>query len=393
LLVAAGVETDEALGPARDQALRSLATAVVVLLLTVLLLALIVRRISSPMRALARTAEAVAAGDAARRAPEAGPLEVARVAVEFNRMLDRLPALEQAVRESEERHRTLLQKLSRHIPGTLFQLCMAPDGRLWMPFASEAIERMFATTPQQAQADAMVALRRIHPDDLPGVLEGLYGSARLLTYQVLRYRVELPSQGLRYYLTYAHPEEEDGSVLWHGCTVDVTSLEEARLALRHSNETLEARVAERTRALAAANDSLESFSYSVAHDLRAPLAAIEGFTEALPMVLERGDGVRLTRLTDRIAANTRQMGGMIDGLLEVARAGKGELQEAPVPQERMVEGVLAELAPPASIRVEVGPLPVVRADAATLRQVWWNLLANAAKFTAHRPAGRIEIRC
>ena len=203
--------------------------------------------------------------------------------------------------------------------------------------------------------------------------------------------MSLPGQGVRHYLTYAQPERLDDAVLWHGCTVDITPLKQAQLALRQVNESLEARVADRTRALAAANESLESFSYSVAHDLRAPLQAIEGFSEALPALLARADPERTTRLVQRIVANTAQMGRMIDGLLAVARAGKEQLADTDVALTPLVRDVLAELRVRPGTRVEVAPLPVVRADPASLRQVWWNLIANAVKFTGQRADARIEV--
>lgn len=394
LLVAAAVDTEDTIAPARRQALRSLAAAAAVVLLAGLLLASIVRRITGPMKALAQSAEAVAGGDFERRAPEAGPPEVASVAVQFNRMLDRLPALERELRESEERHRTLLQNLSRNLPAMIFQLRMEPDGRTSLPFASDASLRLLELAPEALAQDFSAALERVHPDDVAGAIDKLQRSRERQEGLYARYRVVLPRGGLRYYLTSAQPELlADGACVWHGCTLDVTVLEEARMALREANATLEARVAERTRALAAANESLESFSYSVAHDLRAPLAAIEGFTGALPAVLERGDAARLARLADRVAANTRQMGAMIDGLLQVARAGKGELQDVPVTMATMVERVVAELSLPPSVQVEIGALPVVRGDPATLRQVWWNLLANAAKFSAQRARPRIVVAC
>jgi signal transduction histidine kinase len=270
---------------------------------------------------------------------------------------------------------------------------MTDAGHLSLPFASEGIVPMFEVLPEQVHDDAGVLLARVHPEDGDAMEAALEASRRGLSYLALEFRVLLPGKGLRHYLTYAQPERLEGAVLWHGCTVDVTPLERAQQALRQANETLEARVADRTRALAAANESLESFSYSVAHDLRAPLQAIEGFSEVLPGLLASADPERSARLVQRIVANTGQMGRMIDGLLAVARAGKEQLAETECALETMVRGVLAELPIPPGMRVDVAPLPRVRADAASLRQVWWNLLANAVKFTSRRADARIEVGC
>ncbi|NML43940.1 HAMP domain-containing protein [Ramlibacter sp. G-1-2-2] len=391
LVAIAGVDVGRTFGPVRVGVLRALGLTLAVLLAASLLITALVRRIAGPMHALARAAEAVAAGEAERRAPEGGPRELARVARQFNHMLDRLPALEHELRESESRHRTLLEKLARNIPGMIFQMRVHPPGPITLPFASDAIEPMFEVTPEQARIDAAPVFARIHPEDAAGVNRALEEAAARLGPIAIEYRVVL-STGVRHYLTYSQPDRADGGELWHGCTVDVTPLKQAQLALSEANEQLEERVSDRTRELAAANESLEAFSYSVAHDLRAPLRAIEGFADALPGLLQR-DPERVRRLVDRIAANTAQMGRMIDGLLAVAHAGKGELAERTVRQEALVREILAQLQPPPCMQVEIGPLPSVHADPASLRQVWWNLLSNAVKFTGRQAQGRIVVGC
>lgn len=393
LYAMAGVSIESTYAPVRQHAMRSAAVSLAVLALAGILVISIVRRITAPMHALSETASRVAAGERDTRAPEVGPAEIASVATQFNRMLDRLPELENELRESEDLNKQMLDKLSSNIPGLMFVFCMDETGHGWLPFASDAVTPMFEVTPEAAAQDMACIMARVHPEDAAGAQAAILESMRSLTQLMLEYRVVLPQAGLRYYLTRAQPERRDGLVVWYGCTIDVTPLEEAQAGLRQAKEQLEERVVARTRELASANEALESFSYSVAHDLRAPLQAIEGFSGAIPAAIERGDRDRADHLARRIAANTQRTTTMINALLDIARASNVALQERPVTLDAMVRDVVAELDLPAQAVFEAGALPRVVADPASLRQVWWNLIANAAKFSAGRAQPRIEVGC
>src|SRR5207244_3636570 len=154
------------------------------------------------------------------------------------------------------------------------------------------------------------------------------------------------------------------------------------------------RVAERTAQLAAANKELEAFSYSVSHDLRAPLRAIDGFSR----IVTQDFGPHLPAeaqeyLTD-IRANTKKMGQLVDDLLAFSRLGRKPLTRQPVPTAELVGGCLAELRPLRAGRqvdVRVGDLADCAADPALLKQVWLNLLSNAFKYSCKRDAAIIEI--
>ncbi len=161
---------------------------------------------------------------------------------------------------------------------------------------------------------------------------------------------------------------------------DITDLKRARL------ET-----ARRAAELEAANSELEAFSYSVSHDLRAPLRAIDGFSR----IVEEEYGGRLDdegrRLLRVVRDNTHRMGQLIDDLLAFSRSARHPLQPLPIDMGALARSVWEELTPPeARTRCEftVGALPVAVGDAAMMRQVWTNLLSNAVKFTrpAERPA-------
>lgn len=171
---------------------------------------------------------------------------------------------------------------------------------------------------------------------------------------------------------------------------------------------LEAQVAERTgqleaanrklardaEELEAANKELEAFSYSVSHDLRAPLRAIHGFARIL-MEDHAGElAPEARRLLGVIDDNTRRMGELIDDLLAFSRLGRKELEVADVDVTEVMQTVLEELRrahPDAVPPITIDPLPTARGDRALLRQAFANLLDNAVKFTRGRPGARITI--
>jgi PAS domain S-box-containing protein len=161
-------------------------------------------------------------------------------------------------------------------------------------------------------------------------------------------------------------------------------------------EELERRVRERTAQLEAANKELESFSYSVSHDLRAPLRAIHGFSQVLledyPQILD----AEARRYLNIIAGNTQKMGQLIDDLLAFSRLGRQVLKIAAVNMENLVKDAMAELQESAAhrnLRWVIKPLPPALADGALVYQVWLNLLGNAVKFTRPRETAVIEVGC
>jgi signal transduction histidine kinase len=165
---------------------------------------------------------------------------------------------------------------------------------------------------------------------------------------------------------------------------------------RKLNEDLERRVLDRTGQLEAANKELESFSYSVSHDLRAPLRAIDGFAKIL---LED----HLASLPEEAQAylklvgdNTRQMAQLVDDLLAFSRLGRLALTKQTVDQGRIVRLCLTELQKEQEgrqVQIDIGNLASCQADATLLKQVWTNLLSNALKYTRKRVAATIEIGC
>jgi light-regulated signal transduction histidine kinase (bacteriophytochrome) len=166
----------------------------------------------------------------------------------------------------------------------------------------------------------------------------------------------------------------------------------AELELYNLNLTLEKKVAERTEELAAINKELESFTYSVSHDLRSPLRAINGFSE----ILKRELGSELTEDADdclkEILKNTKKMGQLIDNLLEFSRLGKRTMQKARVDMEELFNTIADESRrtnPKATFLIH--EIAEATGDREMLKQVVINLLSNAVKYSSKNPSPRIEI--
>ena len=177
---------------------------------------------------------------------------------------------------------------------------------------------------------------------------------------------------------------------------DVTERVRAEASVQALNRTLEARVAARTRELSEANRELESFAYSVSHDLRAPLRGIEGFSR---MLGERhADGLDATGrdYLDRVRKGTARMGELIDALLKLARIGRAEPGVADVDLGALAEDVAAGLAdaePTRRVQLHVESGMHAEGDRTLLQNLLENLLGNAWKFTRGRDDARIDFTC
>jgi signal transduction histidine kinase len=161
--------------------------------------------------------------------------------------------------------------------------------------------------------------------------------------------------------------------------------------VKRQAEHLELRVKERTEELEVANHELEAFSYSVSHDLRAPVRAMNGFAGILAEEHAAALGDEGRRLLGVIIENSRHMGALIDDLLRFAKLSRDSLNRAPLDMTDLVRTTWESLQPHAGVAFELSSLPSAYGDAAMLRQVWINLLSNALKYSGKRDAPRIAV--
>ena len=179
----------------------------------------------------------------------------------------------------------------------------------------------------------------------------------------------------------------------------IAEIEERKKAeeeVRRLNEELEHRVKQRTVALEAANRELEAFSYSVSHDLRAPLRHMSGFVQLLLKGLKDRSNEKTRRYADAILEASNKMGKLIDDLLDFSRLGRKEMQKKKVNLHIVVGEVVQEMREELkerNIRWEIDKLPEVLGDESLLRLMMANLVSNAVKFTGTRSRAEIKITC
>ncbi|MDB5888876.1 MAG: hypothetical protein JWM03_1748 [Rhodocyclales bacterium] len=205
-----------------------------------------------------------------------------------------------------------------------------------------------------------------------------------------------PTQGYRFVSVRAVANLDAPGVVteWIGSISDVhdrrTAEEEARTLTRE----LEERVVQRTAQLESSNQELESFSYSVSHDLRAPVRAVSGFSKILSQDATStlsGEGLRLLGI---IQSEASRMGALIDDLLTFSRLGRKALQPVELDMQNLAASTFSSLMASqtgANAELRLGTLPQTQGDRSLLIQVWSNLLSNAIKFSAKREQPIIEV--
>lgn len=293
---------------------------------------------------------------------------------------------QQALRESEERFRTVADNIT--------QLAWTASGvgdatwynRRWYEFTGMTFEEMQGRGWEKVQ----------HPDHVARVkarLEQCFKNDE-------EWEDTFPLRGkdgkYRWFLSRAVPvRDANGTIkLWFGTNTDITDLLEAREALKKSHEELERRVAERTASLTDAIAQMEEFSYSVSHDLRAPIRAMQGYAQAVledygQVLDEQG-----REYLDHIVRSGERMDRLVRDLLTYSRIARSELRIEPISLDKLVRDIVSqypEMQPPRADIAVQGNLRSVMAHEPSLTQAISNLLNNAVKFVTPGVKPEVEL--
>lgn len=305
--------------------------------------------------------------------------------LEVNNDITEQRRVDEALRESEERFRLMVDSIPQ------LAWMAQPDGYIFW-YNSRWYEYT-GTSPEQMEGWGWQSVH--DPEMLPKVIERW--TASIATGEP--FDMEFPLKGadgrFRWFLTRGIPMKDSESRVqrWLGTNTDITEQFEVRERASRLNLELEQRVAARTVELQAANKELEAFSYSVSHDLRAPLRAIDGFSSALLRSYHDQVDARGQDYLGRIRAAAQRMGELIDDLLGLSRATRAEVKRQEVDLSAMVREITGELRrsqPERKVELVIQPGVTANVDPHLIRIAMQNLLSNAWKFTSTHDEARIE---
>ena len=258
----------------------------------------------------------------------------------------------------------------------------------------QSMYTLYGITAQQFSGAYEAWQAGVHPDDRVRGNDEINSALRGERPFDTEFRVLWPDGSVRVIRAHAavHRDEAGRPLRMIGTNWDITDIKRAEESIRVLNEDLRHRAAE----VGEANRELEAFSYSVSHDLRAPLRAIDGFSRILMEDFGETLPPEAREYLEAVRDGTQQMGRLVDDLLAFSRLGRQPVRKVTVDTVELVRRCVEELRPATTgrqIEFRLGSLPACQGDPALLKQVWMNLLSNALKYSGKRELALIEIGC
>ncbi|OLC44987.1 MAG: hypothetical protein AUH43_17335 [Acidobacteria bacterium 13_1_40CM_65_14] len=348
-------------------------------------------RITTPLHGLTHAAEAIAAGTALERVETKRRDEIGRLGAAFNTMADQVHGVQRELEERVQQRIAELHEARQELDGffamSLDMLCIAgTDG--YFKRLNPAWSETLGWSDDELRSKPYLDF--VHPDDREATIVAASQLADGHTVVQFENRYACRDGSYRWLQWKSVPVPDRDFI--YAAARDISEHKASDSRIRALNDQLEQRVSE----LNALSQELEAFSYSVSHDLRAPLRHVTGFAAMLdksagPALDEQG-----RRQLRTISDAATRMGRLIDDLLVFSRMGRIEMMLGRVDLAALVEDVRREMAAELngrSVSWNIHPLPVVRADGSTLRLVLTNLMSNAVKYSGTRPTAEIEIGC
>jgi PAS domain S-box-containing protein len=296
---------------------------------------------------------------------------------------------EEAMRQSEEKYRTLFETANDAILIMDGNRCVDCNERTVTTFGCQNRDQIVGSSPEDFSPALQPNGQTSQEMALHHISAALAGHPQCFPWLSLRLdRTPFPTE------VSLNAVEVGGKVLVQSIVRDTSERKRAEDRIRQINASLEQRVTTRTAELQAANKELEAFSYTVSHDLRAPLRAVDGFSR---MVLEDYDPKlddEGRRMLGVIRSETKRMGRLIDDLLTFSRLGRQPVDTISIDMHALAQEVFDELAAAETgrrLHLNLHPLPPAGGTPSLIRQVWVNLIGNALKFTQGREEARLEI--
>ncbi|AFZ59082.1 PAS domain-containing protein [Anabaena cylindrica FACHB-243] len=293
-----------------------------------------------------------------------------------------------AVQQSEERYRSLVEATAQVIWITDPHGQFITPQESWQAFTGQSFLEYQGWNWQYA----------IHPEDRERTKQAWSKALQKSELFENECRIQSKNGEYRYFWVRAVPVlKTDGSNCeWVGTCTDITNRKQAEREIQELNEQLETRVQQRTAQLTAANKELEAFSYSVSHDLRAPLRGLDGFSKTLLERYQDQLDDKGKHYLTRIRAGTQRMGELIDDLLQLSRVTRSQMRHTQLNLSAIAQEIAQELSesnPERQVEWLISPHLTVTGDPRLLRIVMENLLNNAWKFTSVKIQSQIEFSC